>query len=60
MDELKCIRCEVHTNVMVGKSGKCHRRDICGEQGSEKCGETILFQRKIKFLEEAREARKVR
>ena len=58
--DLNQQRCEIHTNVVVGKSGKCHRRDFCDEQGSERCAETVLFKRKIIFLEEAREARKVK
>ena len=53
------VRCDVHTNWMVGKSGKCGRRDFCVEQGCSDCGETILFSRKMEFLREARLLKRV-
>jgi len=53
------IRCDVHTNVMVGKSGKCYRRDFCNEKGSNDCGEVLLINKKLAFLREAKILKKV-
>ena len=53
------IRCDVHTNVMIGKSGKCYRRDFCNEKGSNDCGEVLLINKKLAFLREAKILKKV-
>jgi len=56
---LNTTQCQEHTNVMVGKSGKCHRRDFCNEKGSNKCGEVLSLSKKLTYLKEFDALKKV-
>ena len=44
------VRCEIHTNWMVGSSGKCGRREMCRDHGRAMCGEILLYEERMIFL----------
>lgn len=57
--DLDQTQCKVNTSVMIGRSGKCYKRDLCDEKDTDDCGETLLLNKKLTFLREADALKKV-